>query len=234
MAAMLGGTMATMMMAALAALAGKALMTAMLALMMSAFSAMRGGGGGGGGGETKTYEVITKPIVSHINTHSSEVQHEHHGHYHKRSLSGGEYPVEHSPEDPSSSKNENEFGRPYEREKRHLNENPPAGSEIPFDFTPSESYNHYKKRSLDKDELNGSKMSIVNIPSTHKQSQTVGRGKRSVTFENLPDSKIYKYPNIPESLKSIYSTLRAQVQNYKAHRRSSDGSQLRMPLKFSN
>ncbi|XP_046668594.1 uncharacterized protein LOC124359693 [Homalodisca vitripennis] len=84
-AAMMGGMMASVMMAALAALAGKALMTSLLALMMAGFSAVRGGGGGGGGGDTKTYEVITKPVVSHINTHTSEVQHEH-GHWHKRSL----------------------------------------------------------------------------------------------------------------------------------------------------
>lgn len=86
-AAMMGGMMATMMMAGLAALAGKALMTSLAALMMAAFAAMKGGGGGGG--ETKTYEVITKPIVSHVNTHSSEVQHDHHGHYHKRSVDLG-------------------------------------------------------------------------------------------------------------------------------------------------
>lgn len=85
-AAMMGGMMASMMMAALAALAGKAMMTSLLALMMAAFAAMKGGGGGGG---SKTYEVITKPVVSHIDTHSSEVQHEHHGHYHKRSLDLG-------------------------------------------------------------------------------------------------------------------------------------------------
>lgn len=83
-AAMMGGMMASMMMAALAALAGKAMMTSLLALMMAAFAAMKGGGGGGGG--SKTYEVITKPVVSHIDTHSSEVQHEHHGHYRKRSI----------------------------------------------------------------------------------------------------------------------------------------------------
>lgn len=91
-AAMMGGMMATMMMAALAALSGKALMTSLAALMMAAFAAMKGGGGGG---ETKTYEVISKPIVSHVNTHSSEVQHEHHGHFHKRSVGhgGGEVPM---------------------------------------------------------------------------------------------------------------------------------------------
>lgn len=87
---MLGGSLASMMLAALAALAGKALMTSMLALMMAALAAMKGGGGGGGGGEHKTYEVITKPIVSHVNTHSSEVQHEHGGHHHYgRSLDQG-------------------------------------------------------------------------------------------------------------------------------------------------
>lgn len=89
LALVLGGSLASMMLAALAALAGKALMTSMLALMMSALAAMKGSGGGGGG-EHKTYEVITKPIVSHVNTHSSEVQHEHGGHHHyRRSLGRG-------------------------------------------------------------------------------------------------------------------------------------------------
>lgn len=89
LAMVLGGSLASMMLAALAALAGKALMTSMLALMMSALAAMKGSGGGGGG-EHKTYEVITKPIVSHVNTHSSEVQHEHGGHHHyRRSLGRG-------------------------------------------------------------------------------------------------------------------------------------------------
>lgn len=82
---MMGGGMMTMMMAALAAMAGKALMTSMMALMLAALGAMRGGGGGGGGGGGKstTYEIIAQPEVSHMHTHSSEVQH---GHGWKRSV----------------------------------------------------------------------------------------------------------------------------------------------------
>lgn len=223
--------MATMMMAGLAALAGKALMTSMLALMMSAFSAMRGGGGGGGGGgETKTYEVITKPIVSHINTHTSEVQHDHHGHYHKRSLGGQQYPVEDSQEDSSRSNNVEDVMKQYEGEKRHLPQILPALSEISFESMPPE--HHYQKRSLRREEYNDPMISIMNNPRLPQHSQTMGRGKRSVKFQNLSDSKIYKYPNIPESLKNIYSVLSAQAQNYKAHRRVYDG-QLPLPLKFT-
>lgn len=68
-----GGTLLALALAALAALAGKALMTAMLAMLLSALAAMRGGGGGGGGGGKTTYEIISKPVVSHEHSHSSEV-----------------------------------------------------------------------------------------------------------------------------------------------------------------
>lgn len=57
-------------MAAMAAMAGKAMMASLLALMLSALAALRGQGGGG---EKTTYEVIAKPVVSHLHTHSSEV-----------------------------------------------------------------------------------------------------------------------------------------------------------------
>lgn len=63
-------------MSALAALAGKALMTALLSLMLSAISALKGSGDH----KSTTYEIVTRPVVSHAHTHSSEVQHEaHHG-----------------------------------------------------------------------------------------------------------------------------------------------------------
>lgn len=68
-----GGTLLALAMSALAALAGKALMTALLSLLLSALAALRGSGGGGGGGKT-TYEIITKPVVSHEHSHSSEVK----------------------------------------------------------------------------------------------------------------------------------------------------------------
>ncbi|KAF6208863.1 hypothetical protein GE061_014605 [Apolygus lucorum] len=79
---MSGGTLLAMGMAALAAMCGKALMASLLALMLAALAALKGGGGGG---EKTTYEIVAKPVVSHLSTHSSEVQHGHHGHY-RRSM----------------------------------------------------------------------------------------------------------------------------------------------------
>ncbi|KAG8328195.1 hypothetical protein J6590_000852 [Homalodisca vitripennis] len=74
-----GGTLMAVGMSALAALAGKALMTALLSLMLSAMAALRGGGDSGH--KSTTYEIITKPVVSHAHTHSSEIQHEHGNHH---------------------------------------------------------------------------------------------------------------------------------------------------------
>ncbi|KAL1137693.1 hypothetical protein AAG570_009389 [Ranatra chinensis] len=75
MGLMSGGTMLALGMSALAAMAGKALMASMLAMMLAAIAALKGGGE-----EKTTYEVISKPVVSHHLSHSSEVQHSA-GHY---------------------------------------------------------------------------------------------------------------------------------------------------------
>ncbi|KAJ8972949.1 hypothetical protein NQ317_004373 [Molorchus minor] len=64
---------------ALAALAGKALMTGLISLLLSAIIGLKSLSGGGG---KTTYEVVSKPVYTHSNTHSSS--HEdyggHHGH----------------------------------------------------------------------------------------------------------------------------------------------------------
>lgn len=70
--------MAAAALGALALLAGKALMTALMSLLLSALVGLKGHGGGG----HTTYEIITKPEVSHHHSHSHEEHHEHdHGHH---------------------------------------------------------------------------------------------------------------------------------------------------------
>ncbi|XP_039299873.1 uncharacterized protein LOC111053636 [Nilaparvata lugens] len=84
MAMMMGGTMLSMALAGVAAAAAKALTMSIVAAALSALAALKGGGE-----KSTTYEVISRPVVSHAHTYSSEVQHEHaghgHGHY-KRSI----------------------------------------------------------------------------------------------------------------------------------------------------
>lgn len=82
--------MAAAAMGALALLAGKALMTALMSLLLSALVGLKGHGGGG----HTTYEIITKPEVSHHHSHSHEEQHEHdHGHHggYRRAYDPGAY-----------------------------------------------------------------------------------------------------------------------------------------------
>ncbi|KAF2887155.1 hypothetical protein ILUMI_19018 [Ignelater luminosus] len=68
------GTLGALALGGIAALAGKALMTGLMALMLSAIIGLKSLGGGGG---KTTYEIVSKPIYSHSNTHS--VSHEEHG-----------------------------------------------------------------------------------------------------------------------------------------------------------
>ncbi|KAL0811320.1 hypothetical protein ABMA28_009734 [Loxostege sticticalis] len=78
-ALMMKGALGAAALAALALLAGKALMTALMSLLLSALVGLKGHGGGGG---HTTYEIITKPEVSHHHSHSHEEHHEHeHGHH---------------------------------------------------------------------------------------------------------------------------------------------------------
>jgi len=72
--AMMKGTLMALALGALAALAGKALMTGMISLMLSAIIGLKSLAGGG---KQTTYEIVSKPIYSHSNTHSSS--HEEHG-----------------------------------------------------------------------------------------------------------------------------------------------------------
>lgn len=72
------GTLAAAALGALALLAGKALMTALMSLLLSALVGLKGHGGH----KSTTYEIITKPEVSHHHSHSHEEHHEHeHGHH---------------------------------------------------------------------------------------------------------------------------------------------------------
>ncbi|XP_052745041.1 uncharacterized protein LOC112052964 [Bicyclus anynana] len=78
-ALMMKGTLAAAALGALALLAGKALMTALMSLLLSALVGLKGGGGH----KSTTYEIITKPEISHHHSHSHEEHHEHehdHGH----------------------------------------------------------------------------------------------------------------------------------------------------------
>lgn len=73
-AAMMKGTLGALALGGIAALAGKALMTGLMALMLSAIIGLKSLSGGGG---KTTYEIVSKPVYSHSNTHS--VSHEEHG-----------------------------------------------------------------------------------------------------------------------------------------------------------
>ncbi|KPJ20260.1 hypothetical protein RR48_04858 [Papilio machaon] len=77
-ALMMKGALGAAALGALALLAGKALMTALMSLLLSALVGLKGGGGH----KSTTYEIITKPEVSHHHSHSHEEHHEHeHGHH---------------------------------------------------------------------------------------------------------------------------------------------------------
>lgn len=76
-AAMMKSTMLALAMSGLAAIAGKALMTGLISLMLSAIVGIKSLTGGQG---KTTYEVVSKPIVTHSNTHSTS--HEEYGHGH--------------------------------------------------------------------------------------------------------------------------------------------------------
>ncbi|KAK5644793.1 hypothetical protein RI129_006093 [Pyrocoelia pectoralis] len=73
-AAMMKGTLGALALGGIAALAGKALMTGLIALMLAAIVGLKSLTGGGG---KTTYEIVSKPIYSHSNTHS--ISHEEHG-----------------------------------------------------------------------------------------------------------------------------------------------------------
>ncbi|CAH0401538.1 unnamed protein product [Chilo suppressalis] len=75
-ALMMKGALGAAALGALALLAGKALMTALMSLLLSALVGLKGSGGH----KSTTYEIITKPEVSHHHSHSHEEQHEH-GHH---------------------------------------------------------------------------------------------------------------------------------------------------------
>ncbi|RZF48334.1 hypothetical protein LSTR_LSTR010297 [Laodelphax striatellus] len=89
MAMVMGGSMLSMALAGVAAAAAKALTMSIVAAALSALAALKGGD------KSTTYEVISRPVVSHAHTYSSEVQHEHaghgHGHY-KRSIDQANIP----------------------------------------------------------------------------------------------------------------------------------------------
>ncbi|XP_072932919.1 uncharacterized protein [Epargyreus clarus] len=77
-AMMMKGALGAAALGALALLAGKALMTALMSLLLSALVGLKGHGGH----KSTTYEIITKPEVSHHHSHSHEEHHEHeHGHH---------------------------------------------------------------------------------------------------------------------------------------------------------
>ncbi|XP_018575228.1 serine, glycine and glutamine-rich protein-like [Anoplophora glabripennis] len=75
-AAMMKGTLMALAMGGLAALAGKALMTGLISLLLSAIIGLKSLSGGGG---KTTYEVVSKPVYTHSNSHSSS--HEDYGHH---------------------------------------------------------------------------------------------------------------------------------------------------------
>ncbi|KAJ8894808.1 hypothetical protein PR048_000115 [Dryococelus australis] len=78
-AAMMKAMLGALGVGAVALLAGKALMTGLLALMLAAIVSLKSLAGGGG--KHVSYEIVSKPVVSHVDTHSHEVVHEHgHGH----------------------------------------------------------------------------------------------------------------------------------------------------------
>lgn len=74
-AAMMKGTLMAIALGALAALAGKALMTGLISLMLSAIIGLKALTHHGH--KQTTYEIVSKPIYTHSNTHSTS--HEEHG-----------------------------------------------------------------------------------------------------------------------------------------------------------
>lgn len=76
-AAMMKSTLLALALGGLAAIAGKALMTGLISLMLSAIIGIKSLTGGQG---KTTYEVVSKPIVTHSASHSSS--HEDYGHGH--------------------------------------------------------------------------------------------------------------------------------------------------------
>lgn len=76
-AAMMKSTMLALALGGLAALAGKALMTGLISLMLSAIIGLKSLTSGQG---KTTYEVVSKPVVSHSSSHSTA--HEDYGHGH--------------------------------------------------------------------------------------------------------------------------------------------------------
>jgi Protein of unknown function (DUF1676) len=73
---MMKATLGALGFGAIAALAGKALLVGLLAMMLSAIVGLKSLASGGG--KSVTYEIVSKPVYSHSNTHSSE--HEYGGH----------------------------------------------------------------------------------------------------------------------------------------------------------
>ncbi|KAG5884637.1 hypothetical protein JTB14_035732 [Gonioctena quinquepunctata] len=78
-AAMMKGTMMALALSALAAIAGKALMTAMISLLISGIVGLKSLSSGGGG--KTSYEVISKPIISHAHTSHEDYQQSGHSGY---------------------------------------------------------------------------------------------------------------------------------------------------------
>lgn len=76
-AAMMKSTLLALALGGLAAIAGKALMTGLISLMLSAIIGLKSLTGGHG---KTTYEVVSKPIVTHSASHSTS--HEDYGHGH--------------------------------------------------------------------------------------------------------------------------------------------------------
>lgn len=76
--AMMKSTLMALALGGLAALAGKALMTGLISLLLSAIIGLKSLSGGGG---KTTYEVVSKPVYTHSNSHStSHEDYGHHGH----------------------------------------------------------------------------------------------------------------------------------------------------------
>lgn len=71
-AMMSGGTLLVLGLKTLAAMATKALIASLIALVLTCFSSF-GGGGHKGDLKSTTYEIITKPVLSHAHLHTSEV-----------------------------------------------------------------------------------------------------------------------------------------------------------------
>lgn len=76
-AAMMKSTLLALALGGLAAIAGKALMTGLISLMLSAIIGLKSLSGGQG---KTTYEVVSKPVVTHSSSHSTS--HEDYGHGH--------------------------------------------------------------------------------------------------------------------------------------------------------